>query len=49
MWPGTVSVKYAMSHVGLNCGKTRLPLVEPSEENKERVLNSIKNFENATR
>ena len=44
-----IPVKYAMSHVGLNCGKTRLPLVEPSEENKERVLNSIKNFENATR
>ncbi len=44
-----IPVKYAMAHVGLNCGKTRLPLVEPSEENKERVLNSIKNFENATR
>lgn len=44
-----IPVKYAMSHVVLNCGKTRLPLVEPSEENKERVLNSIKNFENATR
>ena len=44
-----IPVKYAMSHVVLNCGKTRLPLVEPSEENKERLLNSIKNFENATR
>lgn len=44
-----IPIKYAMSLVGLNCGKTRLPLVEPSEENKERVLNSIKNFENSTR
>lgn len=44
-----IQVKYAMAHVGLNCGKTRLPLVEPSEGSKERVLNSIKNFENATR
>lgn len=44
-----IPVKYLMAHVGLNCGKTRLPLVEPSERNKERLLNSIKNFENATR
>ena len=44
-----IPVKYSMAHVGLNCGKTRLPLVEPSERNKERLLNSIKNFENATR
>lgn len=43
-----IPVKYAMVHVGLSCGKTRLPLVEPSEENKERILNSLKSFQNAT-
>ena len=44
-----IPVKYAMAHVGLSCGKTRLPLVEPSKENKERILNSLKSFQNATR
>ena len=41
-----IPVKYAMAHVGLKCGKTRLPLVEPSEENREKVLSSLKNFKN---
>lgn len=44
-----IPVKYAMAHVGLSCGKTRLPLVEPSEENKERILDSLKSFQNTTR
>lgn len=44
-----IPVKYAMAHVGLSCGKTRLPLVEPSEENKERILDSLNSFQNTTR
>ena len=41
-----IPVKYAMAHFGLNCGKTRLPLVEPSDESKEKILNSLKSFQN---
>lgn len=44
-----IPVKYAMAHVGLSCGKIRLPLVDPLEENKEKILNSLKSFQNTTR
>lgn len=41
-----IPVKYAMNHIGFNCGIPRLPLVELSEGGKEKVIGSIKNFEN---
>lgn len=39
-----IPVKYAMNYIGFNCGKPRLPLVELSDQGKEKVINSIKNF-----
>lgn len=39
-----IAVKYAMNYIGFNCGKPRLPLVELSEEGKEKVISSIKSF-----
>jgi len=39
-----IPIKYAMNYIGFSCGSTRLPLIEPSELNKERIINSIKHF-----
>ena len=39
-----IPVKFAMNHIGFNCGVPRLPLVELSDKNKEKLVNSINNF-----
>lgn len=39
-----IPVKYAMSKIGFNCGKPRLPLVEFSDENKEKLNKLISEF-----
>ncbi len=42
--PNPIPVKWALKHIGFNMGPYRLPLVEPSEENKrkiERVIDEI--------
>lgn len=39
-----IPVKYAMNHIGFKCGKPRLPLIELSDKNKEKLINSIKKF-----
>lgn len=39
-----IPIKYAMNYTGFKCGKPRLPLIELSDANKERVINSIKQF-----
>lgn len=32
-----IPIKYALNKIGFNCGKPRLPLVELSKENKEKI------------
>lgn len=39
-----IPVKYAMNYIGFKAGKVRLPLVELSEEGKEKIVSSIKKF-----
>ena len=39
-----IPVKYAMNYIGFNCGKPRLPLIELSDNGKEKLINSIKKF-----
>ena len=39
-----IPVKYAMNCIGFKSGKPRLPLIELSDKNKERVVQEIKNF-----
>lgn len=39
-----IPVKEAMNQIGFKCGKCRLPLVSLSDENKENLINSMKNF-----
>ena len=41
-----IPVKYALNKVGFNCGKPRLPLVELTEKNKEKIDFILKNFNN---
>ena len=40
-----IPVKYALNQIGFNCGIPRLPLVELSEKNKERINSALKNFD----
>ena len=39
-----IPIKFALNHIGFSCGKPRLPLVELSHKNKEKVIQSLKNF-----
>ena len=39
-----IPVKYAMNKIGFNCGIPRLPLVELSDKNKEKIDVEIKKF-----
>lgn len=39
-----IPVKEAMNQIGFNCGRCRLPLISLSNENKEKLINSMKNF-----
>lgn len=39
-----IPVKYAMNYIGFKCGKPRLPLIELSDNGKEKVINSLKKF-----
>ena len=40
-----IPVKYALSKIGFDCGIPRLPLVELSDKNKEKIDTALKNFE----
>lgn len=40
-----IPVKYALNQIGFDCGIPRLPLVELSDENKERINSTLKNFD----
>ena len=40
-----IPIKYAMNHIGFNCGNPRLPLIELSKSGKERLINCIKEFD----
>ena len=40
-----IPVKYALNQSGFDCGIPRLPLVELSDENKERINSALKNFD----
>ena len=39
-----IPVKYALNKIGFNCGEPRLPLIEPSSKNKEKIDEALKNF-----
>ncbi len=39
-----IPIKYAMNYIGFKCGKPRLPLIELSDNGKERLVRSIKEF-----
>lgn len=39
-----IPIKYAMNQVGFKCGIPRLPLIELSDYNKEKLKMAIKNF-----
>lgn len=39
-----IPIKYAMNSIGFDCGSPRLPLVELSEQAKEKLSQSIKDF-----
>ena len=39
-----IPIKYAVNKIGFNCGKPRLPLVELSDKNKEKLDNLMKNW-----
>ncbi len=41
-----IPIKYALNRIGFNCGEPRLPLVELSEKNKERINLLLKDFSN---
>ena len=41
-----IPVKYAMNKIGFDCGIPRLPLVELSEKNKEKIDTLLKAFDN---
>lgn len=41
-----IPIKYALNKIGFNCGEPRLPLVELSEKNKERIDLLLKDFDN---
>lgn len=40
-----IPVKYALNKIGFDCGIPRLPLVELSDKNKEKLDTALKNFE----
>ena len=37
-------IKYAMNQIGFKCGIPRLPLIELSDYNKEKLKSAIQNF-----
>lgn len=39
-----IPIKYAVSKIGFDCGKPRLPLVEASEKCKEKIDLFLKNW-----
>ncbi len=39
-----IPIKYAMNQIGFKCGIPRLPLIELSDNNKEKIKNAIKKF-----
>ena len=39
-----IPIKYAVSKIGFDCGKPRLPLVEASEKCKEKIDILLKNW-----
>ena len=39
-----IPIKYAMNQIGFKCGSPRLPLIELSDNNKEKIKNDIKKF-----
>ena len=39
-----IPIKYAVSKIGFDCGKPRLPLVELSDARKEKIDLLIKNW-----
>ena len=41
-----IPIKYALNRIGFNCGEPRLPLVELSAKNKERIDLLLKDFSN---
>lgn len=41
-----IPIKYALNKIGFNCGEPRLPLVELSDKNKERIDLLLKDFDN---
>jgi 4-hydroxy-tetrahydrodipicolinate synthase len=42
--PNPAPVKYALSHIGFNVGKPRLPLVAPSEKSAAAIRETLKNY-----
>jgi len=39
-----IPIKYALTYVGFNVGKPRLPLVEPDEKSAAIITNTLKNY-----
>ena len=39
-----IQKKYAMNQIAFKCGSPRLPLIELSDNNKEKIKNAIKKF-----
>lgn len=39
-----IPVKYAMNKIGFNCGVPRLPLIELSDKNKNKLDEELKKF-----
>jgi len=39
-----VPIKYALTHIGFNVGKPRLPLVEPDEKSAAIIRDTLKNY-----
>jgi 4-hydroxy-tetrahydrodipicolinate synthase len=37
-----IPLKFALNHIGFNVGKPRLPLVEPDEQAKNRIIETLK-------
>ena len=40
-----IPIKYAMNAIGFHCGTPRLPLIELTDDNKERIIYDIKHFQ----
>jgi 4-hydroxy-tetrahydrodipicolinate synthase len=39
-----IPIKYALSHVGFNVGKPRLPLTEPDAKSAKIIEDALKNY-----